>query len=335
MRFRELEELLPELERRGIHVQLVTSAFRQIPARWNALSRLNVVVSVDGLQPEHDVRRKPATYERILKSIAGDQGHDPLHRHRADDGAAGLPRRLRSILERARRDEKNLDQPVHAAARGQWVRKSLRLTSGDELTEDLLRLRIAYPLIDMPAGLDRRAPASAGFAQGLHLRPHHAHCFGGPEDADYAVPVWWHPRLFTVRLYRKHGSRGSGTSSGGARRHRGTTLLTFGADRKGRKQLALFRRAGRTPGAAGSCARWEAGVTRERSLLRSRATSAAGYRSTPTRCGPPLRESRGSPADARVRHGHDGFDGVTNLVVPVPDQVDLLRGSAFGAGRFL
>ena len=52
-------------------MQLVTSAFRQIPERWNALSRLSVVVSVDGLQPEHDVRRKPATYERILKSIAG------------------------------------------------------------------------------------------------------------------------------------------------------------------------------------------------------------------------------------------------------------------------
>ncbi len=71
VRYRELEELLPELERRGIHVQLVTSAFRQIPQHWNALSRLNVVVSVDGLQPEHDERRKPATYERILKNVAG------------------------------------------------------------------------------------------------------------------------------------------------------------------------------------------------------------------------------------------------------------------------
>ena len=31
---------------------------------------LSVVVSIDGLQPEHDERRKPATYERILKNIA-------------------------------------------------------------------------------------------------------------------------------------------------------------------------------------------------------------------------------------------------------------------------
>jgi sulfatase maturation enzyme AslB (radical SAM superfamily) len=32
---------------------------------------LHIVVSIDGLQPEHDARRSPATYERILKNIAG------------------------------------------------------------------------------------------------------------------------------------------------------------------------------------------------------------------------------------------------------------------------
>ncbi len=69
VRYRELQELLPELDRRGIYVQVVTSAFRAVPAEWNALSRLSVVVSVDGLQPEHDARRKPATYDRILKNI--------------------------------------------------------------------------------------------------------------------------------------------------------------------------------------------------------------------------------------------------------------------------
>ena len=41
--------------------------------QWNDLSRLNIVVSVDGLQPERDVRRKPATYDRILKNIAGSK----------------------------------------------------------------------------------------------------------------------------------------------------------------------------------------------------------------------------------------------------------------------
>ncbi len=69
VRYRELEILLPELERRGIHVQLVTSAFRALPAAWSELAHLSLVVSIDGLQPEHDERRKPATYERILNSI--------------------------------------------------------------------------------------------------------------------------------------------------------------------------------------------------------------------------------------------------------------------------
>lgn len=69
VRYRELNTLLPQLESRGIHVQLVTSAFRVLPKEWSDLSRLSLVVSIDGLQPEHDERRKPATYERILESI--------------------------------------------------------------------------------------------------------------------------------------------------------------------------------------------------------------------------------------------------------------------------
>ncbi len=71
VRYRELEMLLPEIERRGVHTQVVTSAFRTVPAAWKQFQKLNVVVSIDGLQPEHDLRRKPATYERILKNIRG------------------------------------------------------------------------------------------------------------------------------------------------------------------------------------------------------------------------------------------------------------------------
>jgi MoaA/NifB/PqqE/SkfB family radical SAM enzyme len=71
VRYRELELLLPQIERRGVHTQVVTSAFREIPPTWMKFKKLNVVVSVDGLQPEHDERRKPATYDRILKNIKG------------------------------------------------------------------------------------------------------------------------------------------------------------------------------------------------------------------------------------------------------------------------
>lgn len=69
VRYREVEQLLPEIEKRGVYTQIVTSAFREIPSAWRRFKKLNVVVSVDGLQPEHDARRKPATYDRILKNI--------------------------------------------------------------------------------------------------------------------------------------------------------------------------------------------------------------------------------------------------------------------------
>jgi sulfatase maturation enzyme AslB (radical SAM superfamily) len=73
VRYRELGKILPQLAARDIHTQLVTSAVRPIPAEWADIRRLQIVVSIDGLQPEHDVRRTPATYDRILKHIVGQQ----------------------------------------------------------------------------------------------------------------------------------------------------------------------------------------------------------------------------------------------------------------------
>lgn len=71
VRFRELEVLLPKISEMGVEVQLVTSAVRQIPESWKDIPDLHIVVSIDGLQPEHDRRRTPATYDKILKNIRG------------------------------------------------------------------------------------------------------------------------------------------------------------------------------------------------------------------------------------------------------------------------
>ncbi len=73
VRYRELEQLLPKLAAMGIQVQLVTSAVRPIPSSWRQLPNLHLAVSIDGLQAEHDRRRAPATYDRILQNIAGHQ----------------------------------------------------------------------------------------------------------------------------------------------------------------------------------------------------------------------------------------------------------------------
>src|SRR5262245_62882541 len=69
VRYRELETLVPQILERGTHVQVVTSAFRQIPTAWAQMEKVNVVVSIDGLQPETDVRRATDTYDRIATSI--------------------------------------------------------------------------------------------------------------------------------------------------------------------------------------------------------------------------------------------------------------------------
>jgi MoaA/NifB/PqqE/SkfB family radical SAM enzyme len=58
VRYRELEVLLPMLTGMGVHTQVVTSAVRPIPERWADMPLLQVCVSIDGLQPEHDGRRR-------------------------------------------------------------------------------------------------------------------------------------------------------------------------------------------------------------------------------------------------------------------------------------
>ena len=73
IRHRELSKVLPELSRRGIYTMVVTSAIIPIPKEWTALPRVTVAVSIDGNPEDHDVRRKPATYDRILKTIEGSK----------------------------------------------------------------------------------------------------------------------------------------------------------------------------------------------------------------------------------------------------------------------
>ncbi len=71
IRHREITELLPYLDAIGIEVQIVSSGVLPIPAAWARFRNLHLVISVDGLEKEHNMRRSPATYDRILRNIAG------------------------------------------------------------------------------------------------------------------------------------------------------------------------------------------------------------------------------------------------------------------------
>lgn len=155
VRYRELEILVPLLLRRRIYVQIVTSAFRQIPLSWAALKGLNVVVSVDGLQPEHDVRRAPATYERILKNIAGQK--ITIHCTITSQMTARQDY-LKEFLEfwSPRREISKIWFSIFTPQIGDRSREILQPHQREKVIADMLALRQAFAKLDMRAGLIRQ-----------------------------------------------------------------------------------------------------------------------------------------------------------------------------------
>ena len=155
VRYRELESLVPKLLGRGIHVQIVTSAFRKMSLDWANLEKLNIVVSIDGLQPEHDRRRAPATYERILKNIAGQNVtvHSTITAQMMK-----RPGYLEEFLKfwTARPEIKkvwfSLFTPQVGDQLPEILSKEERLSAITEMTE----LRKRFPKLDMPEAVIRQ-----------------------------------------------------------------------------------------------------------------------------------------------------------------------------------
>ena len=149
VRYHELELLLPQIERRGVHTQVVTSAFRVIPAAWKEFKRLNVVVSIDGLQPEHDQRRKPATYERILKNISGAKV--TIH-CTITSQIAKRPGYLDDFLAfwSPRPEIAKIWFSIFTPQLGATDMEILTPSQRASVIADLRRLRIKYPVLDMP-----------------------------------------------------------------------------------------------------------------------------------------------------------------------------------------
>jgi MoaA/NifB/PqqE/SkfB family radical SAM enzyme len=154
VRYRELDELLPKLADQGIHTQVVTSAVRPIPESWATIPRLNVTVSIDGLQPEHDARRTPATYDRIIKHIRGQHVtvHCTVTRQQVRrDGY--IEEFLRFWTPRA--DVKRVWVSLYTPQIGEISEE--RLTKGDRqrVVAELMRLRPLFPKLDVREGLLR------------------------------------------------------------------------------------------------------------------------------------------------------------------------------------
>jgi len=148
VRYRELDALIPELAKRDLYTQIVTSAFRTIPAEWSRYERLHVAVSVDGLPAEHDVRRKPATYERILKSIAGARVY--IHCTITSQIASREGYLDQFLRFWSRRPEVvKIWFSLFTPQRGAADPEILTFEQRDAVIAELLRLRRLYPLLEM------------------------------------------------------------------------------------------------------------------------------------------------------------------------------------------
>ncbi len=155
VRYRELEIMVPLLLARGVHVQIVTSAFRALPPAWASLPHMNVVVSIDGLQPEHDLRRKPATYERILKNIAGQK----ITIHSTITGQLmKRPGYLREFLKfwAPRPEIHKIWFSLFTPQIGDDLPEMLTPDERSQVIAELLQLRKEFPKLDMAEGLIRQ-----------------------------------------------------------------------------------------------------------------------------------------------------------------------------------
>lgn len=153
VRYRELEILLPQLVKRA-HIQVVTSAFRPIPVSWAQLPNLQIAVSIDGLQPEHDLRRKPATYERILRNIEGQRivVHCTI--------TSAMVKRSEYIPEfvdlwSANPAVEKIWMSIFTPQRGAHDIECLSFEERDRVVETLLRLHRAQPKLEMPESVIR------------------------------------------------------------------------------------------------------------------------------------------------------------------------------------
>ena len=155
VRYRELELMIPPLLARGIHVQIVTSAFRTMGPTWPKLELLHVAVSIDGLQPEHDTRRAPATYERILRNIAGQR----VTIHCTVTGQMmKRPGYLREFLEfwTPRPEIKKVWFSLFTPQVGDQMPEMLSSEERQRAITEMLGLRAQYAKLDMPESVIRQ-----------------------------------------------------------------------------------------------------------------------------------------------------------------------------------
>ena len=226
VRHRELSLILPKLTNRGIFTMVVTSGIIPIPMEWMGLPRFVAAVSIDGLPEHHDVRRYPATYERILTNLAGRVVN--VH------WTITAPMLARSgYLEEyvrfwtARPEVRNIWVSLYSPQRGEQSAELLTAAHREQVAGELPRLRALYPKLLTPQGYAQAllhppaSPKECGFSRlsknySADLKTKVEPCvFGGDPDCSRcgcsasAATHWISEIRLAGPLKAKHLLRGS------------------------------------------------------------------------------------------------------------------------------
>ena len=206
-------------------------------------SRLQIVVSIDGLQPEHDVRRTPATYDRILKHIVGHQITVHCTVTRQQVRARAISRNSCGIWQANPTHAADLGQPVHAADgrdldRAADARPTARASSPTCAgCAALSRSSRCWTACSNVYAKPPKSPDDCIFAQTTE-------CYSSDlEQPHHAVPVRRQSGLLQLRLHRVGRTRSDRPSPTEGRHPRRPDLLCVGACRPGGREAAQSGRS--------------------------------------------------------------------------------------------
>ncbi len=193
VRHRELSRILPELSARGVYSMIVTSGIIPIPIEWMSLPRFTAAVSIDGLPEHHNVRRHPATYERILSNLEGR--HVNVHWTITAQMLA-RPGYLEEYVRfwSGRNEVRNIWVSLYTPQRGEESAEQLTTAQRKLVARELPRLSAQYPRLLTPEGYAEallnppKSPKLCTFSRlsknySADLRTHVEPCvFGGDPD---------------------------------------------------------------------------------------------------------------------------------------------------------
>ena len=151
VRYRELNELLPQLSARGLHVQVVTSAVRRSRRSGRRFRGCRSSSPSTACPPSTTcaARRPPTT---ASSSTSSGTDRRALHGDAAAGAAQRVPRGVRAVLAGPAALPQDLVQPLHAADR-RGVGREASSRGPARGRRDAARAARAYPKIEMPKGM--------------------------------------------------------------------------------------------------------------------------------------------------------------------------------------